>query len=216
MKFIATILLMLCAISVNAQKQKFKGKPKTLPKDTIKFVVPEVVEQVDSSLLQNPDEIGVEVAPAMEGDYITEEMDMPMAIEAAPAEEPAYGYNRYGSRLKHKDLKLEENPDVKAHYREGVDSMFRDVFNHLRVPYTYSGNDYYVLLQVTVGKDSVLYNPVILYSPGAEYTANAQRVAELMQGKFSPAMKNGMPVNSTIIIPVRFSYVKNHYPGRYH
>lgn len=213
MKFIATLLLFLCTLSANAQKQKFRGKPKPLPKDTIKFVAPEVVEIMDSSLLQN--DYGTEVlSPGLEGDVM---MDMPTVVESAPIEEPYYGsYGSYNSRFKYrKDLKTEENPDIKARYREGIDSMLRDVYNHLRVPYTYQGDDYYVLLQVTVGKDSALYNPVVLYSPGSEYTINAQRAVELMQGKFSPAMKNGVPVNSTIIIPVRFPYLKNHRPGNH-
>lgn len=212
MKFTATLIFLLCAFGAQAQKQKFKGKPKPLPKDTIKFVAPQVMEVADSALLQHyGDPNGVEVPPTLEGDITTEE---PMAIEAPAYAEPYYGeyYNKF---IYKRDIKIEEHPDVQASYNAGTDSMIRELYEKVSVPYSYLGNDYYVLLQVTVGKDSALYNPVPLYSPESSYTINAQHAVEQLQGKFKPATKKGVPVNSTIIIPVRFMYLKNQ-ERRYH
>lgn len=200
MKFIVTLLLFLCAFCANAQK--FKGKPKPLPRDTIKFVEP----QIDSALLQenielNNDVQGIEIAPAEIGEVYADE---PEIIYEKPV-------NRF---IYKKDIKTEEHPDVQASYKAGTDSMLRELYEKVSVPYTYMGNDYYVLLQITVGKDSALYNPVALYSPGSSYTINAQHAVEQLQGKFNPATKKGVPVNSTIIIPVRFVYLRNN--SRYH
>lgn len=62
----------------------------------------------------------------------------------------------------------------------------------------------YVILQITVGKDSMLYNPQVIYTEGNTYSNYAKQAVESLNLRFVPAKKNGKPVDSIIIIPIRF------------
>ena len=66
------------------------------------------------------------------------------------------------------------------------------------------GDAQFVLFQVTVGKDSSLYNAETLSTRGSTYTNIAKECLENLPFKFIPATKNGKPVDSILIIPFRF------------
>ncbi len=139
--------------------------------------------------------------------------DYELAAPAVPAMEADYDYTDYEriNKFKHnKKIKPEEKPDKRAAYSQGTGELLRQIRDDLVVPYSYNNTteDNFVLIQFTVGKDSALYNPEILHSPGAEYTINATNVIEKLQYNFSPAMKNGKPVDSIIIVPIRFERQK--------
>jgi hypothetical protein len=101
-------------------------------------------------------------------------------------------------------IKPEEKPDKKASYSMGNGELLIEISRQLMVPFNYNDDNKYVIIQFVVGKDSMLYNPQVLYTPGAEYSINATKVIESLQEKFVPASKNGKPVDSIIIIPIRF------------
>jgi hypothetical protein len=102
-------------------------------------------------------------------------------------------------------IKTEPKPDKKALYSTGTGQMLMEISRQLTVPYSYNDDSKYVIIQFVVGKDSMLYNPQVLYTPGAEYSINATKVIESLQQKFIPATKNGKPVDSVIIVPIRFT-----------
>lgn len=114
-------------------------------------------------------------------------------------------------------LKPVSNPDKKAHYSEGIRALLDNIYLNLRMPYYGASNmklgeAQFVLLQVTVGKDSSLYNVEALSTPGSTYTNNAKECLENLPFKFIPATKNGKPVDSILIIPFRFEGNLDYYP----
>jgi hypothetical protein len=142
-------------------------------------------------------------------------METPMGVEAV--EEMIYPYetiptyqpvNRFKNNSK---IKPEEKPDKKAVYSGGTGQLLDQISSQLLVPYHYTVADRYVIIRFVVGKDSMLYNPEILYTPGADYSINASNAIESLQDKFLPATKNGKPVDSILIIPVRFGRKSNPY-----
>lgn len=143
--------------------------------------------------------------------------------EPAPAvwydavEAPAYEFTPV-NRFKHNSkLKVSTKPDQPARYSEGLGVMLRFIAGNVNLPYSYLmvGSSEIVLVRVIVGKDSLLYNPEILYSPGSVYSVNAQDVIEKLPGGFIPATKNGIPVDSYMIIPVRFETGLRNYYNQY-
>ncbi len=141
--------------------------------------------------------------------------DMPMPVEAiegdygdysdiavAPAEEePIAFFNEFNTKT---IAKLEANPDKAARYPGGIGAMNSEIQENLYLPYNYTTKAKYVIVQVTVGKDSILYNPKILHTEGSEYTRNAKDAIQTLSKRFIPATKTGKPVDSIILIPVRF------------
>ncbi len=100
----------------------------------------------------------------MVGDYLSEDI----AIAEADVEEYNYKFNAFKHNTK---LKAMDNPDTKAYYSEGTGTMLRFISDNLKIPYSYnsySSKEEIVLIQVTVGKDSLLYNPVVLHSNGSK------------------------------------------------
>lgn len=132
-------------------------------------------------------------------------------------EAPAIAYEPINRIKTNYKLKPISNPDVHAQYSLGVRAMFTHIYSNLSLPYYSSsyndlGAAQFVLVQVTVGKDSLLYNLSILNTPGSSYTRNAQEVLESLPEKFTPALKNGKPVDSILIIPIRFESKLNTSP----
>jgi hypothetical protein len=106
-------------------------------------------------------------------------------------------------------IKPISNPDKKAVYSQGIHTMLENIYFNLRMPYYGASNmklgeAQFVLIQVIVGKDSTLYNAEILSTPGSAFTNNAKECLENLPAKFTPATKNGKPVDSILIIPFRF------------
>ncbi|MCC6818743.1 MAG: energy transducer TonB, partial [Bacteroidia bacterium] len=62
----------------------------------------------------------------------------------------------------------------------------------------------YVIIEVTIGTDSMMYNPKTVYSSGTRYSENAITALEQLSLRFVPAKKNGKNVPSTLLIPIRF------------
>lgn len=132
----------------------------------------------------------------MDGDYGD------YAIEAAPAEEePIFFFNEFNTKT---IAKLEASPDKAARYPGGISAMNTELQENLSLPYNYTSKARYVIVQVTVGKDSMLYNPKILHTEGSEYTRNAKDAIQSLSKRFIPATKAGKAVDSIILIPIRF------------
>lgn len=129
--------------------------------------------------------------------------DQDVAIEAPAVYEPL---NQIKTNYK---IKPVINPDKKAYYSEGIRALLDNIYLNLRMPYYGASNvklgeAQFVLLQVTIGKDSSLYNVESLSTPGSTYTKNAIECLENLPFKFIPATKNGKPVDSILMIPFRF------------
>lgn len=134
----------------------------------------------------------------IDGDY----GDYPVAVTEAPAmEEPIAFFNEFSTKT---IAKLEANPDKPARYPGGIGAMNIEIQENLSLPYNYNNRAKYVVIQVTVGKDSMLYNPKVMYTEGSEYTRNAKDAIQSLSKHFAPAMKAGKPVDSILLIPVRF------------
>jgi hypothetical protein len=144
-----------------------------------------------------------------------DEMPPPMMMDgdawdqAVAVEAPAEAYEPFNQIKTNYKLKPVSNPDKKAHYSEGVRALLDNIYLNLRMPYygvsnMKLGDAQFVLFQVTVGKDSSLYNAETLSTPGSTYTNNAKECLENLPFKFIPATKNGKPVDSILIIPFRF------------
>lgn len=124
------------------------------------------------------------------------------AVTEAPAvEEPIIFFNEFNTKT---IAKLEASPDKAARYPGGFGAMNSEIQENLFLPYNYTSKAKYVIVQVTVGKDSILYNPKILHTEGSEYTRNAKDAIQSLSKRFIPATKAGKPVDSIILIPVRF------------
>ena len=138
---------------------------------------------------------------AIEG-YDVDYGDYPVAVTEAPdIEEPMVLFNEFNTKT---IAKLEANPDKPARYPSGIGVMNTEIQENLSLPYNYTNRAKYVVIQVTVGKDSMLYNPKVMYTEGSEYTRNAKEAIQSLSKRFAPAMKAGKPVDSIILIPVRF------------
>jgi hypothetical protein len=116
-------------------------------------------------------------------------------------EEPLAFFNEFNTKT---FAKLELNPDKPARYLNGFGEMNTELQENLSLPYNYSTRAKYVIIQVTVGKDSMLYNPKVIHTEGTEYTRNAKDAIQSLSGRFVPAIKAGKPVDSTLLIPIRF------------
>ena len=140
-------------------------------------------------------------AEAIEG-YDVDYGDYPVAVTEAPdIEEPMVLFNEFSNKT---IAKLEANPDKPARYPGGIGAMNSEIQENISLPYNYNNRAKYVVIQVTVGKDSMLYNPKVLYTEGSEYTRNAKDAIQALSKHFAPAMKAGKPVDSILLIPVRF------------
>lgn len=143
----------------------------------------------------------------------------PPAIEEMVTTQAAPDDYYYGINITNKNnefktktfAKLEANPDKPASYRGGIGVLMTELQGNLVVPYSYSVNPQFVILQVTVGKDSILYNPKILQTEGTNYSKNAKDAVQQLNLSFSPAMKNGKPVDSILLIPIRFEAATKEY-----
>ena len=138
-----------------------------------------------------------------EKSVIGDSWDEAVAVEAPAIYEPL---NQIKYNYK---IKPVPNPDKKAYYSVGIHAMLENIYLNLRMPYYGASNmklgeAQFVLLQVTIGKDSALYNVETLSTPGSTYTNNAKECLENLPFKFVPATKNGKTVDSIIIIPFRF------------
>jgi len=128
---------------------------------------------------------------------------------AVAVETPAEAYEPFNQIKTNYKIKLVSNPDKKAYYSEGIIALLDNIYLNLRMPYYGASNmklgeAQFVLLQVTIGKDSSLYNVESLSTPGSAFTKNAIECLENLPFKFTPATKNGKPVDSILIIPFRF------------
>lgn len=144
-------------------------------------------------------------APVMEEDNYL--------MDATVVEAPA-AYEEYIPKLypieKKKITEIISNPDKPAKYPGGIQTLMSKINDNLVVPYSYMNNAQFVYLEVVVGKDSMLYNANPLNTPGYNYTENAIAALEALDIKFIPATKNGKPVNSILVIPIRFeTYIRN-------
>lgn len=132
----------------------------------------------------------------MDGDYGD------YAVTEAPAvEEPLFLFNEFSNKT---IAKLEASPDKPARYPGGIGAMNTELQENLSLPYNYTSKARYVIVQVTVGKDSMLYNPKILHTEGSEYTRNAKDAIQALSKRFIPATKAGKAVDSILLIPIRF------------
>lgn len=136
--------------------------------------------------------------------------DEAVAVEAPAVYEPL---NQIKYNYK---IKPVPNPDKKAYYSLGIHTLLENIYFNLRMPYYGASNmklgeAQFVLLQVTIGKDSALYNVETLSTPGSAYTNNAKECLENLPYIFVPATKNGKPVDSIIIIPFRFEANLDYY-----
>ena len=158
-----------------------------------------VISALNAGAQTEPDSIHYEDPPPVMED-VFEDYDLP-AIEAVPVE-PYVDYIPVNKFKYNKKIKVEEKPDKQAVYSAGT-SAFLEEIRYPSLP-GYGAENCYVIIQFVVGKDSLLYNPEILYSKGAQYSVNATDVIERLMSKFTPAMKNGKPVDSIITVPVHF------------
>jgi len=138
------------------------------------------------------------------------------AIAIETDDTPAVGYLPFNPIKYNYKLKPVPNPDKKAYYSQGIHAMLENIYFNLRMPYYGAsnmklGDAQFVLLQVTIGKDSSLYNVETLSTPGSSYTNNAKECLENLPSKFVPATKNGKPVDSILIIPFRFEANLDYY-----
>jgi hypothetical protein len=152
-----------------------------------------------------------------------DEMPPPMMMDgdaweqAVSVDTPAVGsYEPFNQIKTNYKLKPVSNPDKKAYYSEGIRVLLDNIYLNLNMPYYAAsflklGEAQFVLLQVTVGKDSSLYNVETLNTPGSTYTNNARECLENLPFKFIPATKNGKPVDSILIIPFRFEANLDYY-----
>ncbi len=163
--------------------------------------------QVTDSIVAEPVIESVDEAPPppmmMDEKTVIGAWDEAVAVEAPAIYEPL---NQIKYNYK---IKPVPNPDKKAYYSVGIHAMLENIYFNLRMPYYGASNmklgeAQFVLLQVTIGKDSALYNVETLSTPGSTYTNNAKECLENLPFKFVPATKNGKPVDSIIIIPFRF------------
>ena len=179
-KLFAIALLSFFASSVNAQIY-----------DTIPMIEVDTTAAYEEEM---PPPIMEEMMDGDYGDY---------AVEAAPAamDEPMMFFNEFNTKT---FAKLELNPDKPARYLHGFSEMNTELQENLSLPYNYSTRAKYVIIQVTVGKDSMLYNPKVLHTEGTEYTRNAKDAIQSLSGRFVPATKAGKPVDSILLIPIRF------------
>lgn len=160
------------------------------------YVTPQVEEYYEE------DDIAVEAMPYE--DY--EAFDaVPEQVIRADRSINAFNYDN--------KIKVELSPDIKAKYMTGTNGMFSELFDRLSVPYMGNEKERYVVVRVTVGADSLLYNPTAIYTPGVTFTNHAQQAIQNLGLRFIPAMKNGKPVASYLYIPVRFDYILQ--SGRY-
>lgn len=158
--------------------------------------VPQIEPAYDSTSIELAP--AMEEAPAIQEDYYGDEI----GVVEAYTEPNYYKLNAFKHNSK---LKPIENPDQKARYSGGIMELLDNLSKNLTIPYNYSNISVnFVLVKVVVGADSSLYNPEILSTPGSSYSINAQEAIEKLPGKFIPAMKNGKPVESILIIPIRF------------
>lgn len=180
-KLFAIALLSFFANSVNAQIY-----------DTIPMIEVDTTAAYDEEM---PPPVPV-MEEMMDGDYGD------YAIEAAPAEEePIFFFNEFNTKT---IAKLEASPDKAARYPGGIGAMNTEIQENLSLPYNYTSKARYVIVQVTVGKDSILYNPKILHTEGSEYTRNAKDAVQSLSKRFIPATKAGKAVDSILLIPIRF------------
>jgi hypothetical protein len=142
-----------------------------------------------------------------------EAVELPYYDEVAPVIDNYMVGSSFNIFKNNSKIRPEQKPDKKALYSAGTGELLIEISNQLTVPYTYTDDSKYVIIQFVVGKDSMLYNPQVLYTPGAEYSINATKVIESLQQKFIPATKNGKPVDSVIIIPIRFTKRSELYPA---
>jgi hypothetical protein len=152
-----------------------------------------------------------------------DEMPPPMMMDgdaweqAVSVDTPAVGsYEPFNQIKTNYKLKPVSNPDKKAYYSEGIRVLLDNIYLNLNMPYYGASNmklgeAQFVLLQITVGKDSSLYNVETLNTPGSTYTNNAKECLENLPFKFVPATKNGKPVDSILIIPFRFEANLDYY-----
>ena len=158
----------------------------------------------DTLVMPTIDTLEMEAPPIIE-EPIDDYNYYDMAVEAAPAEEAAPAaiyYNRF--MYKNIGASLVTNPDKPARYKSGIIAMNEEIQLHLRTPYMYGSEAKFVIIEVTVGVDSLLYNPKVVYSSGYSYDENAKSAIEQLSLRFIPAKKNGKDVPSTILIPIRF------------
>lgn len=162
--------------------------------------------------------------PADTADVYEDEMDAPMiadpnnydymdAVAAPPEAYPvetesnSYYFNRF--TFKKLSTPLVSNPDKAAAYPGGIVAMNAEIQNNLRKPYMYGDGAKFVIIEVTVGADSMLYNPKVVYSSGGTYDEYAKAAIEKLPKHFIPAKKNGKSVASVIRIPIRFERMEN-------
>lgn len=158
---------------------------------------PPVIEEYDDDV-----EVYYEPLEATVDDYV-----------AGPADyeiRSAKPFNSFGYNDK---IRVELSPDRIASYLPGTSSLFSELFEKLDVPYMGNEKERYVVIRVTVGADSLLYNPVAMHTSGVQFTNHAQLAIQNLGSRFIPAMKNGKPVASYLYIPVRFDYILQ--SGRY-
>jgi hypothetical protein len=150
----------------------------------------------------------IEEAPVMIDEEHYDNYDYAVAAPAEEAIPPAIYYNRF--MYKNLSSSLVNNPDKPARYKSGIIAMNEEIQTYLRTPYMYGVGAKFVIIEVTVGVDSLLYNPKVVYSSGGSFDENAKSAIEQLSLRFIPAKKNGKDVPSTILIPIRFER-KNEY-----
>jgi hypothetical protein len=215
-------LLVLLSTSAFAQNKKLTDK-KSVATDTTKIVKKDsVIKKIE--VIEEVEIMDLPVVETEEYEYETEEAteavemddyeyygdEMEATIEA-PAEyyseeavEDVYMNTKF---LYDTKLKPVDNPDKKPSYSLGNNEMFEYFATQANCPYNHGNNSgQIVIIEFTVGKDSKLYNPKTLSTPGANFTRNAENIIKQLPGTFNPGTKNGKPVDSVIRIPVRFDY----------
>lgn len=180
-KLFAIALLSFFANAANAQSY-----------DTIPMIEVDTAAAYDEDM---PPPVPV-MEEMMDGDYGD------YAVTEAPAvEEPLFLFNEFSNKT---IAKLEASPDKPARYPGGIGAMNTELQKNLSLPYNYTSKAKYVIVQVTVGKDSMLYNPKILHTEGTEYTRYAKDAIQALSKRFIPATKAGKAVDSILLIPIRF------------
>ncbi|MBL7838223.1 MAG: energy transducer TonB [Bacteroidetes bacterium] len=145
--------------------------------------------------------------PIMIEEYDGDYYDMPYATPAPDIESSGtYPAAIYFNRFMFKSLgnTVVNKPDQAARYPSGIKAMNAEIQLNLRTPYMYSDEAKFVIIEVTVGVDSLLYNPQVVYSSGYSYDEKAKAAIEQLSLRFIPGKKNGKDVPSTILIPIRF------------
>lgn len=102
--------------------------------------------------------------------------------------------------------------DIQASYPGGSAQLAQDVTAHFEYPLRDSsmGNEGVVQVRFIVEADGTISNPSVVKGQTLTMNKEAVRIVSLLK-PFSPAMKEGEPVRTALILPIQFK-LESDYP----